>query len=127
MTQQKQLRRSFGVSSSSSFYIINTFYYCYSNKLPCLITDKSITNVNITRDINIVFNNKISNISWENLCLNNKFIAKKYKINNKFNISNSIFKDIDKLNQKLKEEKDEVKKDKLKENRNKLYRQKNMV
>ena len=38
-----------------------------------------------------------------------------------------IERDIDKLNEKLKDEKDDTKKDKLKENRNKLYRQINQL
>ena len=38
-----------------------------------------------------------------------------------------IERDIDKLNEKLREEKDDTKKDKLKENRNKLYRQLNQL
>jgi len=72
-------------------YIINTLYYCYTNKLPCLVTDKSLKYDNPKKDINIVFNNQVYNISWHNLNINNKFIESKYKKKVDFSLGNTIF------------------------------------
>ena len=40
-------------------HISNTLYYCYKNKIPCLVTDKSVTNTNVKPGINIVYNKSL--------------------------------------------------------------------
>ena len=72
-------------------HISNTLYYCYKNKIPCLVTDKSVTNTNVKPGINIVYNKHINIISWDIFFLYNRFLCKKYTINNEFKIGNNIF------------------------------------
>ena len=71
--------------------IIDSLFFCYTNKYPCLITDESIKLDTFTYDITLVYNNTTSYLSWENLDIYNTFIQKKYNIDVLFRIGNSIF------------------------------------
>jgi len=72
-------------------HIIDTLHFCYSNKIPCLITDKSTENIDLKHPITLIYNGNISTLSWENLNTYNNFIRKKYKIKDQFSIGASIF------------------------------------
>ena len=72
-------------------HIANTYIYCISNKIKCIITDNSIKHENLRDEINVIFNGKIYYLSWINLIMINKVLQLKYKINSDFNITPSIF------------------------------------
>ena len=71
--------------------IANTYIYCISKKIKCIITDNSIKSTNLRNEINIIFKGKIYYLSWLNLITINKVIQLKYTINSDFNITPSIF------------------------------------
>ena len=71
--------------------IANTYIYCISKKIKCIITDNSIKSTNLGDEINIIFKGKIYYLSWLNLITINKVIQLKYTINSDFNITPSIF------------------------------------
>ena len=71
--------------------IANTYIYCISKKIKCIITDNSIKSTNLRNEINIIFKGKIYYLSWLNLITINKVIQLKYTLNSDFNITPSIF------------------------------------
>ena len=71
--------------------IANTYIYCISKKIKCIITDNSIKSTNLRDEINIIFKGKIYYLSWLNIIMINKVIQLKYTINSDFNITPSIF------------------------------------
>jgi len=72
-------------------YIANTYIYCISNKIKCVVTDNSIKTELYKDEINVIFKGKIYYLSWVNLIMINKVIQLKFEINRDFNITPSIF------------------------------------
>ena len=67
---------------------INTLYYCLKNSISCNIGKHVSTNF---KGLTFNFNNKITQVDWEYLININKFINRKFKSDQKFNINTSSF------------------------------------
>ena len=67
---------------------INTLYYCFKNSISCNIGKHVSTNF---KGLTFNFNNKITQVDWEYLININKFINRKFKLDQKFNINTSSF------------------------------------
>ena len=72
--------------------IFNYVYFCFKNKIRCIISDESLILKENTNDITLIKDCKIIKISWKDFFYYNNFIAKKYKsINKNYYSNNSIF------------------------------------
>lgn len=71
--------------------IANTYIYCISKKIKCIITDNSIKSTDLEDEINIIYKGKKYYLTWLNLITINKLIQLKYSINDNFHVTPSIF------------------------------------
>lgn len=71
--------------------IFDILHISYKNKLPCIISDKTLQQIQYSDDLTIIYKARCYHINWKNFFSINQFFKDNFTTSSKFSITNSMF------------------------------------